>query len=85
MVTVIGSKENVDECIDHLLNLLEEYMQDIVEKEDMEMYMAPSAQGQHDGGHNPQTKKEVSFCSKFISLMDAVPLVHLFCYLSSEA
>lgn len=58
-VTVIGSQENVEECIDHLLNLEEEYMQDIVEKEDMEMYMAPSSQGPAEANMGPQKKKEV--------------------------
>lgn len=40
-VTIIGTRENVDECKDHLLNLMEEYMQDIVEREDMQVYMNP--------------------------------------------
>ncbi|KAK7086534.1 hypothetical protein SK128_008145 [Halocaridina rubra] len=41
-VTIIGAVENVEECKDHLLNLMEEYMQDIVEREDMEVYMNPN-------------------------------------------
>ena len=42
MVTIMGVQEDVEECKDHLLNLMEEYMQDIVEREDMEAYMHPS-------------------------------------------
>ncbi|XP_066966353.1 vigilin [Macrobrachium rosenbergii] len=41
-VTVMGAEEDVEECKDHLLNLMEEYMQDIVEREDMECYMSPN-------------------------------------------
>lgn len=41
LVTVMGAEENVEECKDHLLNLMEEYMQDITEREDMEVYMNP--------------------------------------------
>jgi len=41
-VTIMGNRENVEECKDNLLNLMEEYMQDITEEEDMKGYMAPS-------------------------------------------
>ncbi|XP_071529081.1 vigilin isoform X2 [Panulirus ornatus] len=41
LVTIMGAAEDVEECKDHLLNLMEEYMQDIVEKEDLEVYMTP--------------------------------------------
>nr|XP_014346494.1 PREDICTED: vigilin isoform X1 [Latimeria chalumnae]XP_014346495.1 PREDICTED: vigilin isoform X1 [Latimeria chalumnae] len=40
-VTVTGLPENVDEAIDHLLNLEEEYMSDVVETEAMRAYMKP--------------------------------------------
>lgn len=43
MVTIMGAPENVEECKDHLLNLSEEYMQDITEREDMNMYMSQNA------------------------------------------
>ncbi|XP_077147127.1 vigilin [Ranitomeya variabilis] len=43
LVTVMGKPEDVDEAIDHLLNLEEEYMSDVVENEAMQSYMkAPS-------------------------------------------
>uniref|UniRef100_A0ACB8EWQ4 Uncharacterized protein n=1 Tax=Sphaerodactylus townsendi TaxID=933632 RepID=A0ACB8EWQ4_9SAUR len=40
-VTVTGLPENVDDAIDHLLNLEEEYMMDVVETETMAAYMKP--------------------------------------------
>ncbi|KAM4547828.1 high density lipoprotein binding protein a isoform 2-T2 [Odontesthes bonariensis] len=42
LVTVIGRPELVDEAIDHLLNLEEEYMADVVENEAKMAYMRPS-------------------------------------------
>ncbi|XP_072246236.1 high density lipoprotein binding protein a isoform X3 [Leuresthes tenuis] len=43
LVTVIGRPELVDEAIDHLLNLEEEYMADVVENEAKMAYMRPSS------------------------------------------
>uniref|UniRef100_A0A3B3ZCV3 Vigilin n=1 Tax=Periophthalmus magnuspinnatus TaxID=409849 RepID=A0A3B3ZCV3_9GOBI len=42
LVTVTGRPEHVDEAIDHLLNLEEEYMVDVVENEAKMAYMRPS-------------------------------------------
>ncbi|KAG7228665.1 hypothetical protein INR49_008441 [Caranx melampygus] len=42
LVTVTGRPELVDEAIDHLLNLEEEYMVDVVENEAKMAYMRPS-------------------------------------------
>uniref|UniRef100_A0A8C1ERZ6 Vigilin n=1 Tax=Cyprinus carpio carpio TaxID=630221 RepID=A0A8C1ERZ6_CYPCA len=42
LVTVTGRPEHVDEAIDHLLNLEEEYMADVVENEAKMAYMKPS-------------------------------------------
>uniref|UniRef100_A0A671T311 Vigilin n=1 Tax=Sinocyclocheilus anshuiensis TaxID=1608454 RepID=A0A671T311_9TELE len=42
LVTVTGRPEQVDEAIDHLLNLEEEYMADMVENEAKMAYMKPS-------------------------------------------
>lgn len=62
VVVVMGSQENVDECKDHLLNLMEEYMQDINEREDMELYMAQKpSQGSGDGGPGGNKKHEKGF------------------------
>ncbi|XP_056420711.1 vigilin [Hyla sarda] len=44
LVTVTGKPEDVDEAIDHLLNLEEEYMSDVVENEVMQSYMKPHSQ-----------------------------------------
>ncbi|NP_001006854.1 vigilin [Xenopus tropicalis] len=41
LVTVTGKPEDVDEAIDHLLNLEEEYMSDVVDNEVMQSYMKP--------------------------------------------
>ncbi|XP_043926730.1 vigilin [Protopterus annectens] len=43
-VTVTGLPENVDEAIDHLLNLEEEYMSDVVENETLQSFMKPREQ-----------------------------------------
>ncbi|KAK7888780.1 hypothetical protein WMY93_024340 [Mugilogobius chulae] len=42
LVTVTGRPEHVDEAIDHLLNLEEEYLVDVVENEAKMAYMRPS-------------------------------------------
>ncbi|XP_072540165.1 high density lipoprotein binding protein a [Salminus brasiliensis] len=42
LVTVTGRPEMVDEAIDHLLNLEEEYLADVVENESKMAYMKPS-------------------------------------------
>ncbi|XP_061593529.1 high density lipoprotein binding protein a [Cololabis saira] len=42
LVTVTGRPELVDEAIDHLLNLEEEYMADVAENEEKKAYMRPS-------------------------------------------
>ncbi|XP_023195384.1 vigilin isoform X2 [Xiphophorus maculatus] len=41
LVTVVGRPEHVDEAIDHLLNLEEEYLSDVVENEAKMAYMRP--------------------------------------------
>ncbi|XP_062306966.1 high density lipoprotein binding protein a isoform X1 [Osmerus eperlanus] len=45
LVTVTGRPELVDEAIDHLLNLEEEYMADVVENESKMAYMRPPVGG----------------------------------------
>lgn len=42
IVVIMGQEDNVLDCRDHLLNMEEEYMQDVRDKEDMEMYMKPA-------------------------------------------
>ncbi|XP_019637669.1 PREDICTED: vigilin-like [Branchiostoma belcheri] len=42
IVTITGLPEHVEDCKDYLLNLEEEYMQDIVDQEAMSQYMKPS-------------------------------------------
>lgn len=53
VVSISGAPENVDDCRDHLLLLIEEFMQDVMEKEEeralMSQYtMAPSRQHEND-------------------------------------
>ncbi|XP_013786055.2 vigilin-like [Limulus polyphemus] len=43
LVVIVGMKENVEDCKDHLLNLEEEYLQDITENEFMLQYLSPTA------------------------------------------
>uniref|UniRef100_A0A2K5SIL5 Vigilin n=1 Tax=Cebus imitator TaxID=2715852 RepID=A0A2K5SIL5_CEBIM len=42
-VTVTGLPENVEEAIDHILNLEEEYLADVVDSEALQVYMKPLA------------------------------------------
>uniref|UniRef100_A0A8C5UTY8 Vigilin n=1 Tax=Microcebus murinus TaxID=30608 RepID=A0A8C5UTY8_MICMU len=42
-VTVTGLPENVEEAIDHVLNLEEEYLADVVDSEALQVYMKPPA------------------------------------------
>ncbi|XP_056664590.1 vigilin isoform X2 [Monodelphis domestica] len=42
-VTVTGLPDNVEEAIDHILNLEEEYLADVVDTEAMQAYMKPPA------------------------------------------
>lgn len=46
VVTITGTEDNVFECKDHLLNLAEEYMQDVNEREYMEEYSLPPSRQQ---------------------------------------
>uniref|UniRef100_A0A8C7ZDH9 Vigilin n=1 Tax=Oryzias sinensis TaxID=183150 RepID=A0A8C7ZDH9_9TELE len=50
LVTVIGRPEHVDEAIDHLLNLEEEYMADVAENEAKMAHMRPSGGSVAAGG-----------------------------------
>ncbi|MBN3310667.1 VIGLN protein, partial [Amia calva] len=47
-VTVMGLPENVDNAIDHLLNLEEEYMMSVTETETMAAYMKPPSRSEDD-------------------------------------
>lgn len=57
IVTVTGAQDKVEECIEHILNLEEEFMQDISEQEENRRHQAPrgnqrSNQRNGGGGHN---------------------------------
>uniref|UniRef100_A0A2K5Q6D2 Vigilin n=1 Tax=Cebus imitator TaxID=2715852 RepID=A0A2K5Q6D2_CEBIM len=49
-VTVTGLPENVEEAIDHILNLEEEYLADVVDSEALQVYMKPP---QHEEAKAP--------------------------------
>ncbi|XP_057372624.1 vigilin-like [Daphnia carinata] len=49
IVTIIGREEKVQECADYLLNLVEEYMQDIDDNDSSQQYLrAPKQEGQYN-------------------------------------
>nr|CAD7393549.1 unnamed protein product [Timema cristinae] len=50
IVTVIGTEENVMDTKDHLLNLEEEYLQDVTERELQDSYRANFGRGEGDDG-----------------------------------
>lgn len=52
LVTVTGRPEQVDEAIDHLLNLEEEYLADVVENEAKMAYIKPSGSSSAHGGES---------------------------------
>jgi len=55
IVTIIGPHEKVQECVDHLLNLVEEYMQDMDDEDSSQQYLRSSKQeGQHNNRRNPR-------------------------------
>jgi len=56
LVTVTGRPELVDEAIDHLLNLEEEYMSDVVENEAKMAYMRPPSGGGGGGASGDETR-----------------------------
>uniref|UniRef100_A0A672LX40 Vigilin n=1 Tax=Sinocyclocheilus grahami TaxID=75366 RepID=A0A672LX40_SINGR len=55
-VTVTGLPENVDNAIDHLLNLEEEYMLSVTETETMASYMKPPSKTMGTGGNDEDNK-----------------------------
>ncbi|XP_039250831.1 vigilin-like [Styela clava] len=54
LITVTGTQERVDECIEHILNLEEEYMQDIVEREENSRYTRSSGPSSNRGNQSNQ-------------------------------
>merc|ERR1719318_431184 len=54
LVTIMGDPDNVLDCKDHLLLLEEEYMQDILDREQMQQYLQPQRNRDHDSAHGKQ-------------------------------
>ncbi|TRZ03789.1 hypothetical protein DNTS_014458 [Danionella cerebrum] len=55
-VTVTGLPDNVDNAIDHLLNLEEEYMLSVTETETMAAYMKPPSKTHGTAGHEEDSR-----------------------------
>lgn len=51
LVVLTGLEDNVYDCKDHLLNLEEEYLQDVTENEMMAQYRAPNRDSASDSSH----------------------------------
>nr|CAB3252263.1 vigilin [Phallusia mammillata] len=54
IVTVTGTQDKVEECIEHILNLEEEFMQDIDEQEENKKYSHQSRKSHSHSNHNQQ-------------------------------
>lgn len=57
LITVTGRQDHVEECIEHILNLEEEYMQDVVEREETNRYTRSS----HPRDHGRQSRNQQPF------------------------
>ncbi|XP_076803941.1 vigilin-like isoform X2 [Clavelina lepadiformis] len=55
IVTVTGPQDRVEECVEHVLNLEEEYMQDIVEQEENRKYNHSSRPDDRSRSHGQQS------------------------------
>ncbi|XP_012680775.1 high density lipoprotein binding protein a [Clupea harengus] len=71
LVTVTGRPEMVDEAIDHLLNLEEEYLGDVVENESRMQHMKPSGGGGGGGGGGASSMDEPRGNSKGFVVREA--------------
>ena len=66
-VSVIGAHEKVEECIDYLLNLEEEYLQELAEKAEDDRYIPQKGQGGKSRGNKPH--KSVSLLTIIFAFM----------------
>jgi len=58
IVSVIGPEKNVEECLDYILNLAEEYMQDIDDDTSTQQYLRSSNQ---EGSHSKRAAGQTGF------------------------
>lgn len=58
IVTIIGPEEKVQECVDYLLNVVEEYMQDMDDNDSSQQYLRSSKQ---EGQHNHRNAGQPGF------------------------
>ena len=63
-VSVIGAAEKVDECIDELLNLEEEYLQELADRDEDDRYIPPTSRKGATPKNKPQKNSKVfaTFC-----------------------
>ena len=61
-MSVIGAAEKVDECIDELLNLEEEYLQELADRDEDDRYIPPTSRKNQSGakGGKPQKNSKVT-------------------------
>jgi len=59
LVTITGSQEHVEDCEDHLLNLTEEFLQDLDEQEHLKQYQSPPSR--HGGKEESTSYNEKGF------------------------
>ena len=52
----MGQEEHVLDCKDHLLNMAEEYMQDVMDRQWMDEYMKPTHKQDENQGKQKKTE-----------------------------
>ena len=59
-VVIIGPEDAVEDCKDRLLNMAEEYLQDVYDEEDMRQYESVNSQKQHNAHSHPHNGDKVN-------------------------
>ncbi|RXG56235.1 Vigilin [Armadillidium vulgare] len=64
-VIILGLEDNVEDCLDHILNLAEEYIQDLTDEEEARKYIHSSSTNgtQNDSSANSGSNSEKCGCS----------------------
>ena len=73
-VSVIGAAEKVDECIDELLNLEEEYLQELADRDEDDRYIPPTSRKGATPKNKPQKNSKVftTFCFIVLASPDLI-------------
>ena len=64
---MIGAADKVDECIDELLNLEEEYLQELADRDEDDRYIPPTSRKGATPKNKPQKNSKVFFVFKNFS------------------